>query len=167
MEGSILPIFGILTLLVVGAVVFLLIFLSKLQKKQEVRYALNLTTLLVSVPLHREKNFNEAEGKKLIGVMEQFYSAISQVKEGWVKGMFRGPSALSFEMVLPMLGEEVHFYVVLPRKYVESAEKQITGFLPDANVERVDDYNIFNPVGAAAGSYLILSKSFFLPIKPQ
>ncbi len=158
--------FSFLGVLVLTALTYLFIFLKKLQRKEEINYSLQLALLLVVVPLYRkDKQVGDVEMKKLIGVMEQFYAGIAQVKEGWVKGMFKGPSALSFEIVLPAMGEEVHFYLAVPRKYIQQAEKQITGFLPDAKVERVEDYNIFNPLGASAGSFVTLSKSFYLPVR--
>jgi len=158
--------FSFLGVLFLAALVYLFLFLTKLQRREEVNYSLQLALLLVVVPLHRkDKAVGDVEMKKLIGVMEQFYAGIAEVKQGWVKGMFRGPSALSFEIVLPAIGEEVHFYLAVPRKYVGQAEKQITGFLPDAKVERVEDYNIFNPLGASAGSFVTLSHSYFLPVR--
>ncbi|MBI1755138.1 type IV secretion system DNA-binding domain-containing protein [Candidatus Azambacteria bacterium] len=160
-----LQLFLFLTVVMAAAVVFVFVFLAKLQRKQEVNYALNMVLLLVSVPLHKVKEASPEEIRKLIGVMEQFYSSIARVEAGWLRGMFQGVSALGFEIVLPAIGEEIHFYLAIPRKYAETAEKQITGFLNEAKVERVNDYNIFNAVGAAAGSYVLQSKSFFLPVK--
>lgn len=158
--------FSFIGVLVLSAFVYLFLLLAKAQRREEVNYSLQLALLLVIVPLHRnDKNVNDADMKKLIGVMEQFYAGISEVKAGWVKGMFKGPSALSFEIVLPAIGEEIHFYLAVPDKFVEQAERQITGFLPDAKVERVEDYNIFNPVGASAGAYVTLTQSFYLPVR--
>ncbi len=148
-----------------AAGVFVFVFFARIQKKQEVNYALNMALVLVSVPLHKTKEATGEEIKKLIGVMEQFYASIARVEEGWLKGMFQGASALGFEIVLPAIGEEIHFYLAIPRRYMETAEKQITGFLNEARVERVEDYNIFNPAGVSVGSYLMQSKSFYLPIK--
>ncbi|MEK7519793.1 MAG: DUF87 domain-containing protein [Patescibacteria group bacterium] len=164
-EDGLLPFFIFTTIVFAGVVGYIVFALRTLQTKTDLNYSLNLVLLLVAVPLHKTKELQGEEIKKLIGVMEQFYAGIGAVREGWLKGMFRGPSALSFEMVLPSIGEEVHFYLCVPRKYVELAEKQITGFLPDARIESVPEYNIFNPVGASAGSYLTLAKSFFLPVK--
>ncbi len=157
--------FAFLTVVMLAAVVFVFVYVARLQRKQRMTYALNMVLLLVSVPLHKAKEASADEVKKLIGVMEQFYASLSRVEEGWLKGMFQGASALSFEIVLPAIGEEIHFYIALPRRYVETAEKQITGFLNEARVERVEDYNIFNPVGVSMGSSVVQSKSFYLPVK--
>ncbi|MBI5913514.1 type IV secretory system conjugative DNA transfer family protein [Candidatus Azambacteria bacterium] len=163
--GASLYFFIIVTVIALGAVLFVVPYLLRVRRKQEIDYSLNLALLLISLPLHKAKQANVEEIRKLIAVMEQFYAGIVRVEEGWLKGMFSGSSALSYEIVLPAIGEEIHFYIGVPRKYVETAEKQITGFLNEAKVERVDDYNIFNPVGVSAGSSLTLSHSFYLPVK--
>lgn len=163
--GASLYLFIALTIIALGAVLFIVPYLLKIRRKKEIDYSLNLALLLISLPLHKAKQVNTDEIKKLIAVMEQFYASIVRVEEGWIKGMFRGSSALSYEIVLPSLGEEIHFYIGVPRTYVETIEKQITGFLNEATVERVDDYNIFSPVGASAGSSLALSHSFYFPVK--
>ncbi len=158
----------LITAMLLAIAGFAIYWILRLGKKEEINYSLNLALILVSVPLHKDKDkktVDQAEVKKIIEVTEQFYSSIAKVKEGWLKGMFQGPSALAFEIALHMIGEEVHFYLSVPRKYVDTVEKQITGFLNGAKVEVVEDYNIFNPVGATAASYLNLSHSFFLPIK--
>lgn len=167
-ENPMLYIMMLLTAILLVVAGFAIYWLSRIGKKEEVNYALNLALILVSVPLHKDKDkkiIDAAEVKKIIEVMEQFYSSIAKVKEGWLKGMFRGPSALTFEIALHMIGEEVHFYLSVPRKYVDIVEKQLTGFLSGARVEMVPDYNIFNPVGVTAASYISFSKNFFLPIR--
>jgi len=165
MTGASLQLLIFLTLVAGIAAIFVFVFLFRLQRKQQLTYSLNMVLLLVSVPLHKTREASAEEIKKLVGIMEQFYASIVQVEAGWLRGMFQGASALGFEMVLPAIGDEIHFYLAIPRKYYEMAEKQITGFLPSAMVERADDYNIFHPVGVAVGSYLTQSKSFLLPIK--
>ena len=163
--GASLYFFIALTIIALGAVIFVVPYFMRIRRKKEVDYSLNLALLLITLPLHRTKQVNVEEVRKLIGVMEQFYASIVHVEEGWLKGMFSGSSALSYEIVLPAIGEEIHFYIGVPRKYVETAEKQITGFLNEAKVERVEDYNIFNPVGVSAGSFVTLSRNFYLPVK--
>lgn len=160
-----MPLFLFLAVVMGAAVVFVFVFVEKMQRRQQMTYALNMVLLLVSVPLHKAKEVSADEIKRTISVMEQFFYSIVQVEEGWLRKMFQGGSSLGFEIVLPAIGEEIHFYIALPRKYVEVAEKQITGFLNEAKVERVEDYNIFNPVGVSLGAYVTQTKSFYLPIK--
>lgn len=165
MTGAMLYLFIVIAAIMGVAAVFGIRMVVRMHRREEIAYSLNLVTLLVSLPIHKEKQAGSEEIKKVIGVMEQFYAGIAQVEKGWIRGMFRGPSALSFEMVLPAIGEEIHFYMSVPRAYAETAEKQITGFLGDAKVEIVEDFNIFNPVGESAASYLSQTHSFYLPVK--
>lgn len=165
MTGAMLYLF-IGAVIIMGVIaVFVVRMIMQMHRREQIAYSLNLVTLLVSLPIHKQKQAGPEEIKKIISVMEQFYTGIVQVEKGWIKGMFAGSSALSFEMVLPAIGEEIHFYLSVPRKYADTAEKQITGFLGDAKVEIVEDFNIFNPVGATVASYLTQMHSFYLPIK--
>ena len=165
MTGALLYLFIGVAVLMGIAAIFGIRLIMRMHRKEQVAYSLNLITLLVSLPMHKQKQVSQDEMRKVIGVMEQFYTGIVQVEKGWLKGMFSGSSALSFEMVLPAIGEEIHFYLSVPRMYAETVEKQITGFLGDAKVEIVEDFNIFNPVGATVASYLTQSHSFYLPVK--
>ena len=143
-------------------------YLKRVQKENEITHSLNMALLLVTVPLYKNKDAKaEEEVKRLIGVMEQFYSSlsISGNKKGWVNAVFSGNSAIAFEMSIHIVGDEVHFYMSVPKKYTDSVEKQITALLGDARVDFVEDYNLFNPNGVTRGSFLKLSHSFFLPIK--
>ncbi len=161
-----LSILFLLIFVVFAAVAFW--YMKRLQKENEIVHSLNMALLLITVPLYKHKDVKaEEEVKRLIGVMEQFYSSltISGNKKGWASGVFSGNSALVFEMSIHIVGDEVHFYLAVPKKYVDSIEKQITALLGDARVELVEDYNLFNPSGVTRGSYMKLSRSFFLPIK--
>ena len=102
--------------------------------------------------------------KEIIAVMEQLYSSFSNIRE--TKDVFfYGQPHLSFEIATPETGEEINFYISMPRKYETVIEKQIHGFYPDASIKKVEDYNIFNPEGKVAGSYLKLAKNYTLPFK--
>jgi len=163
---------GYLSILFLLVFVFLAAFgfwyMKRLQKGSEIAHSLNMALLLITVPLHRRKDTKaKEEVERLIGVMEQFYSSLGRSgnKRGWASAVFSGSSALVFEMSIHIIGDEVHFYISVPKKYISSIEKQITALMGDARVEAVEDYNLFNPNGVTRGSYLKLSRSFFLPIK--
>jgi hypothetical protein len=158
---------GITFLLILGIIgVSVLIFLAARKRRGQVTRALNMSLFLITLP----KKFKKEEGevskseKEVIAVMEQFYSSLSNIKE--TKDTFiYGQPHLVFEIATPQVGEEIAFYMAVPRKYEAVIEKQIHGFYPEASVERVEDYNIFNPQGAVAGAYLKLAKAYALPFK--
>ncbi len=56
---------------------------------------------------------------------------------------------------MPHIGEEIHFYIGVPKLSAEVAMKQIQGLWNGASVELVqDDFNIFNANGATAAAYI-------------
>jgi len=103
---------------------------------------------LVTVP--KEVSESEEKQKKSdkdrIAVAEQFLSSLVQIKPRslWKKFCYGSPSIV-FEIAVPHIGEEIYFYVAVPRGYEDFIEKQIQGFYPNAAVELVEDYNIFAP----------------------
>src|SRR3989344_2559660 len=61
---------------------------------------------------------------------------------------------------------DIRFYVGVPKKLQDMVEKQINGAYPDAHIQEVDDYNIFETEnGKVAFTSLFLKKSDYLPIK--
>ncbi len=155
-------------LLILSAFLYSFIFfIKRYQQKGEVTHSLNMALLLVSVPISKAKDSQiKDDSDRIIGVCEQFFTGIVRnSKKDWITAAFSSSSAIAFEMSLHITGEDVHFYVSVPRKYADSIEKQITAAIPGAEVQMVEDYNIFNDSGVTRGSYLTLSRSLFLPIK--
>ena len=155
-------------LLILSAFLYSFIFfIKRYQQKGEVTHSLNMALLLVSVPISKAKDSQiKDDSDRIIGVCEQFFTGIVRnSKKDWISTAFSNSSAIAFEMSLHITGEDVHFYVSVPRKYADSIEKQITAAIPGAEVQVVEDYNIFNDSGVTRGSYLTLSRSLFLPIK--
>jgi len=156
-----------LTMVLFVIVVFLgLYLLVKLwQGKGRITRALNMSLFLVSVPRLKQDDKAKKPFKELVAVMEQFYSSLSNLKTGGWQGFLYGQPVFSFEMAVPHIGEEICFYVSCPRRLVSVIEKQIHGFFPDADVRRVEDYNIFNPQGVSLASYLSAGRGVALPFR--
>lgn len=161
--------FEILVLLAVIITLFIagIIVVNGLRTKGHLQRALNMTLLLVRIP--REKpdpqNQNRKPEKEVISIGEQLLSSFSGLHtKGWNKLLY-GEPYISLEMAVHHVGEEIHFYVAVPKANVDLVEKQIHSFYPEADVTHVPDYNIFNPKGAHAGAYLLYKESMILPIK--
>lgn len=157
-----------LAMVLVTIVLFLGIYLAiKLVRgKGKVIRALNMTLFLVSVPKISAEEKGKRPFKEIIAVMEQFYASLSNLKESSdYKVFLYGQPTLVFEMAVPHIGEEICFYVACPRRMSAVVEKQIHGFFSAADVRQVSDYNIFNPQGTSAGSYMILARGRSLPFK--
>ena len=124
--------------------------------------SLFLITLPKDAPSQSSSQKNE---KELISVMEQLYSSFANLHAvGWNKFIY-GEPYIALEMSVHHIGEEIHFYVSVPRSYEQIFEKQVHGVFPLAEIQRVKDYNIFNPNGVAAGAYLKLKDNFMLPFR--
>ena len=103
--------------------------------------------------------------KEVISIMEQLYSSFANLhSKGWNKFVY-GEPYISLEMAVHHIGEEIHFYVAVPKNYEQIFEKQVHGVFPMAELERIKDYNIFNPQGVSTGAYLKLKENPILPIR--
>ncbi len=60
----------------------------------------------------------------------------------------------------------ISFYISVPRELRDLIEKQIYGAYPGADIEAVEEYNIFSEKGKVAFASLRLKKDDYLPIRP-
>lgn len=144
--------FLVLATLAVGAGMY---FLVKFLSGRRLRDSLKM--VLLSVKIHKEivENTAAKDFKQEINLTEQLLSGLSSLKYVFV-----------LELAVPHIGEEIHFYLSVPRLVKEVATKQIQGIWANASVEEADDdYNIFNPSGATAGAYLKQGENYALPIR--
>ncbi len=137
---------------IAGAAVYLI---SKFLRKGRLRDSLTSVLLLVKIHKDTVEQSGEKDFKKEIGLTEQLLSGLASLKKLFV-----------LELAVPHIGEEIHFYISVPRTLKEVASKQIQGLWANAAVEEAgDDYNIFNPNGAIAGAYLKQGENYALPIR--
>ena len=130
------------------------LFFKNVLGKGRLTRALNMTLFLVSLPKAQSAEKERKNHKELISVMEQFYTSLSNLKDSKSRNFIYGKPIICFEMAVQHAGEEICFYMACPRRWAGILEKQIHGFFPAADVRPVDDYNIFNPRGESAASYL-------------
>ena len=121
---------------------------------------------MITLPIKKKAGKEEKAEKELISIMEQLYVSLSTMQDKMFKRLIYGNPYFSLEISVPVVGEEISFYLAVPRGMKNVVEKQIHGFYPQASVEDVkDEYNIFNPEGVSLGSILTLEKSSILPIR--
>ncbi len=129
--------------------------------------SLNLELLLVRfspvAPPAQEPTVQQIREK--IALMEQFYSHLHLIRDNWWRTLLYGKPAFSLELTIPSIGEEISFYVAVPRRLRTAVEKVIQGIFPDAQVEISRDYNIFNPEGKAAAAAVILKENKYYPVR--
>jgi len=166
-----LSLFLIIIYLVVIAIIFVaaLVLFGSLRTKGHIARALNMSLFLITLPRDlpgtTAGQAQQRTEKDLISVMEQLYSSFSNIhSKDWNKFIY-GEPYISLEMAVHHVGEEIFFYMAVPKTYEQIFEKQVHGFFPNAEVDKVKDYNIFNPDGISIGAYVKLSTNPMLPFK--
>ena len=152
------------------AIIFIagLVLVGSFRTKGSIARALNMSLFLITVPRESPSASSgqaQRPEKEIISVMEQLYSSFTNLHtKGWNKFIY-GEPYISLEIGVHHIGEQIHFYIAVPRSYEQTFEKQVNGIFPTAQVERIKDYNIFNPQGVSLGAYLKLKNNPILPFK--
>ncbi len=121
------------------------------------RESRSLQSVLLEVRLPRD---NEIK----IDAAEQMFASLYSIKRSGWKAPLKSEESFSFEIVARK--EEIRFYVSCHKNLQDLVEKQIHGAYPGAEVQPVDEYNIFSEEGKVAFAELRLKRSSYLPIKP-
>ncbi|MDE1975210.1 MAG: type IV secretory system conjugative DNA transfer family protein [Patescibacteria group bacterium] len=121
---------------------------------------LHMTLFEVSLPETSEAD-KQKELSALISGMEQFYSGMLSIPADR-----KDPAWFTVEIANRNGSEEFVFYVSVPTARRDLFEKHILAVFPGAHIhEHKDDYNIFNPQGAAAVSYARLAQHPLYPLR--
>lgn len=132
-------------------------FLWRYLRKRKLNDLLNLSLFLIKVPKEESvaQGGKERDFRVEINKFEQLLSNFASFKKPFV-----------FEVAVPHIGEEIHFYMAAPKIMSEVAAKQVQGLWNGASVEPArSDYNIFNPEGAVAAAYITQKDNQVLPIR--
>lgn len=128
--------------------------------------------LLVSVPKDSVANKQDEGGvssaeqiQQQIGWAESWWSSLGNLKSpGFFKTWLYGrQDQISLEIVAK--DNLIFFYVVTPAFLEQYMEQQLQAQYPHAQIELVNDYNVFQPEGFVKSAYLKLSRPNILPIK--
>lgn len=155
--GNFQLIFGLTLLLCVLIILALLlgyILLIWYRNRSREERSLKYVLLQVAVPRDNEIKIDAAE---------QMISAFSSMYKGGKLAFLRLQDHLSFEIV--GLPENIRFYVSVPEKLRDMVEKQIHGAYPGADVQEVNEYNIFSEKGKVAYAEYQFRSSAYMPIK--
>lgn len=166
MEGYNLFFLYVETLAAAMVLVVLLLARKKVLRQGLVSRSLNLVLLSVRfASLPPQENMNLQQLREKIALMEQFYTNLHTIRDKWWRVFFYGKPTFALELTIPHIGEEISFYVAVPRRLKLAVEKVIQGIFPDTIVEESRDYNIFNPEGASAASQAVLKTNSFYPVR--
>lgn len=163
----------LLALLFIAAV--FLVLLIWLRGRGKLPKAINTVAFLITVPkvkkMARSGGATESEEepqreeKDMIAIGEQMFANLYAVyiyNKG-LKPFFYGKDHLGFEVV--STEGEIRFYVTAPRRIKEYVEKHIHAQYPKAQIEEVDEFNIFREGYEVDGCLLGLKKKNHLPVK--
>lgn len=158
--------FILYTIAVIAAGFFAVAFWAsaRTRTKKDISRSFNLRLFQVVLPrvVPKEPLALDTSREK-IAVMEKLYVHLKEaVPKGW---LMRSRPVFALELTVPHIGEEITFYIAVPKILSQSITKIIEGVFPDAQVTPTKDYNIFNPDGSSAGVVLNFAKNDFLPIR--
>lgn len=143
----------VLVPLVFGAILVYMV-LQWLRFRTREKYSLGFKVLKVLLPKDNEIKIDAAE---------QMFAALYSLKNEGFTSLLRSEEHFTFEVVA--LKENIAFYVTTPADLKDLIEKQIYGAYPSAEIEEVDEYNIFSSGGKVAFASLTLASPTFYPIK--
>lgn len=153
----------IFILIIVLVLWFTLFLFNKAWQKGLIFSALNFVLIEIRFPKIIESSDTNKEKGKLV-IMEQFYNSLANIlKEK--SSLFQPKPYLIFEIAVPGEGEEIGFYVAVPKKFKIAIQRQLQGFFPEAETNAVNDYNIFESRGVNIGSILKTKKNYVLPFQ--
>lgn len=136
---------------------------NKAWQKGLIFSALNFVLLELRFPKVLENTDVGKEKEKLLK-MEQFYNSLLSILSE-KSSLFKPKPYLVLEISVPEEGEEIGFYMAVPRKFQSIIQRQAQGFFPEAEIAMVNDYNIFAKSGISIGSVLRTKKNYVLPFQ--
>ena len=148
-----------ISVLVGIAVGFAVYFAVRCFTQQRIADSLGTSTFLVKIPRaapnDKQGNSENKDFKSELAHFEQLLGSFTALRKPF-----------AFEVAVPHVGEEIHFYLAVPKLASEIAMKQIQGLWNGASVEEaIDDYTIFNVNGATAAAYVLEKENFALPVR--
>ncbi|WKZ30603.1 MAG: type IV secretory system conjugative DNA transfer family protein [Candidatus Dojkabacteria bacterium] len=144
----------VLALLIAGLLTYLLA--KNVQNKDREEKSLHYTIFIV-----RMAHGNESQ----IKAAEQMFSSLYGIyeKKGIIDQMTKADEGLSFEIIA--YPEHIGFYVYVPERFAQLAEKQILGAYQDAEVLQVPEPNFFKEGASVVSGTFEITDEQYLPVK--
>ncbi|MDP3727758.1 MAG: hypothetical protein Q8R35_03945, partial [bacterium] len=113
----------------IGGGVALFFFLQRRARRGEVWRSLNLQLFKIALPRPRvpEGGLSLEQTREAVATMEKIYANLHGIREGKWRSFFYGQPSFSLEIAVPHLGEEIAFYLAVPRRLASAVEKIIEG----------------------------------------
>ncbi len=110
-----------------------------------------------------EKKETVKDFREQISIMEQLLASLKSLYSHSIAWWLFGQEYLSLEYVAH--GEEIYFYIVVPKRAKLLVEKQIIGFYPDCLIEETPEVNIFEGRKVIRGEIMKLKLPYEFPIR--
>jgi DNA helicase HerA-like ATPase len=158
--------FGFLVLLFGAALVIRSIFRFRAQVSQSIQMDLEVIKVMKKKAEPNEAANPEAWKEEVLA-MEKMLAAVANFRQkvSFWKSLFYDAPNIVLEIAKPAAGEEIFFFLAMPKAFREAMEKQVNNFFPGAVMEKVPDYTIFSPGGHTALSILEVKGIPALPIR--
>lgn len=138
--------------LLFGLFVYLAIIYSRLKKREQI--SLEMVTVEVKLPRDNEIKIDAAE--------QMFASFHSLKNSGWFS-FLEVDDVIVFEIVGRK--SDIRFYVSAPNRIMDLVEKTIYAYYPTADMQKVEEPNIFTEHGAVAHATLVQKDYPYMPFK--
>jgi hypothetical protein len=165
--ASIYALLWILGIFVIWTLIVRIVrFFYAVKKSKDLVY---MKILLPRKETHKDREEQtEKDFKEIIGVMEQLFSGIYELKELNLGNIIRtwlwNLDTVSFELVYEK--KQVYFYVVTYDWYANLLEKQITSYYVDAEIEYTEPFRLKQDEKKHTRSFFLYQKrSFYYPIR--
>ncbi len=146
--------FLLLSLLLFFLTVLAFLFILWYRWRDREQESLALVTLRARVPRDNEVK---------IDAMEQVFAALTSLRRGGRFKFLHHQPAVSFEIV--GRPEKISFYIVCPRRFSELISRQIYAAYPGAELEEIEEYELFPKEGKVAYAWLETRGENYKPLR--
>ncbi len=146
---------GLFSLILLAVLLFC--FLRESTKKKKIPLPFTLFLVRIFPKTEEELRRSGKQEKDWMGLMEDFYSDLI------LRDFFGDLSQVALEIA--RVRGEIGFYVSVPKGFEDFIKRKVYKFFPEAQMEKIDNYNIFSEKEEVVCGHLRTEKSSFLPIK--
>jgi len=139
---------GALTLLMA----YLIVVYFRMKKREEI--SLEMVTVQITLPKDNEIKIDAAE---------QMFASLSSLKKSGFWSVLEVDDTIAFEIVGKKA--DIRFYASAPARIIDLVEKTIYGYYPNADIQKVEEPNIFTEEGKVAYAGLVAKGTSHMPLK--
>ena len=160
----------ILLLIIAGLGTYFYFYVQGRRRRKNIDRAKEIVYLQVSVPRKAKKEEQSPNFREIVASAEQMFSSLHGMLQKGLKPFLEGQEYFGLELAgfnsdKDEEGEEIRFYLIVPRHLITFVSKQVTAVYPAASFDEVENSGIFAENTEQVGLSVYLKKSFYLPVK--